>query len=107
MVSDDVEPSFEEALPSPNHSNPDLPPDRHEMDPVPCETTEAEQAPGRQRAAAEARPLAVTLFVAVRAIAGSDPMHGLKDLIGCICKAWRVLLTAFARMACPSQIGLG
>ena len=79
MVSDDVEPSFEEALPSPNHSNPDLPPDRHEMDPVPCETTEAEQAPGRQRSVAQERPIA--LLVAVQAIARSDPKHagGLKD----------------------------
>ena len=35
VVSDHVEPSFEEAPPSPNHSDPDLPPNRHEMDPVP------------------------------------------------------------------------
>ena len=96
------------APPFPNHSNPDLPPDRHEMDPVPSETTEAEQAPGRQRSVAPVRP--ITLFVAVRAtrIAGSDPM-GSRILIGCICQAWRVFLTAFARMICPShgQIGLG
>ena len=77
VVSDDVEPSFEEAPPSPNHSDPDLPPNRHEMDPVPSENTEAEQAPGRQRAVAQVRP--ITLFGAVRAIAGSDPMRGLKD----------------------------
>ena len=62
VVSDDVGPSFEEAPPSPNHSDPDLLPNRHEMDPVPSENTEAEQAPGRQRA-----------------VAGSDPMRGLKD----------------------------
>ena len=37
----------------------------------------AEQAPGRQRTAAQVRQIA--LFVAVRAIAGSDPMGVLKD----------------------------
>ena len=77
MVSDDVEQSFEEAPSSPNHSDPDLPPDRHEMDLVPSENTEAEQAPGRQRAVAQVRQ--ITLFGSDPAIAGSDPMRGLKD----------------------------
>ena len=36
-----------------------------------------EQAPRRQRAVAQVR--LITLFGAVRAIAGSDPMRGLKD----------------------------
>ena len=63
------------------------------MDPVPSENTEAEQAPGRQRAVAQVRP--ITLFGAVRAIAGSDPMlkdfdqvymPGMEDFLDSICE---------------------
>ena len=43
----------------------------------PSETTKADQAPGRQRTVAQLKP--ITLFVTVRAIAGSDPMSEFKD----------------------------
>ena len=77
------------------------------MDPVPSENTEAEQAPGRQRAVAQVRP--ITLFCAVRAIAGSDPMRGLKDFDRVYMTGMEDFVDSICGMVCLShgQIGLG
>ena len=77
------------------------------MDPVPSENTEAEQAPGRQRAVAQVRP--ITLFGAVRAIAGSGPMRGLKDFDRVYMPGMEDFVDSICGMVCPShgQIGLG
>ena len=71
MVTDDDEQSREDDVPSPNLSNEDMWPDQHKVDPVSLQNTEAGHAPGRRRV--------INLFGEVWTVAGSDPMHGLKD----------------------------